>query len=144
RCRTCIGNLTMAKAISLSGDERPISLSIDHVRELFGLAGERWTIPVLAVLRGRTLRFGALLRALPGVSQKQLTHTLRNLEREGFVARTAYMTIPPKVEYALTGLGSDLASSLVSAGRFAIERRAEIERARQRFDEASAGRCPAA
>jgi len=118
-----------------------MSPSIEHARELFGLTGERWTLPVLASLRTGRMRFGAVQRALPGVSQKQLTHTLRNLERDGFVERTAYVSIPPRVEYELTKLGSDLSGSLVIFGRFAVERRPEIESARQRFDEATAKRC---
>lgn len=118
--------------------------AIDHVRELFGLTGERWTLPVLDSLQEGRMRFGEVQRALPGVSQKQLTHTLRNLEREGFVERTAYLTIPPRVEYALTKLGIDLARSLTVVGRFAVERRGEIETARQRFDEAIAERSQAA
>ncbi len=117
-----------------------MSPSIEHVRELFGLTGERWTLPVLSSLQDGRMRFGAVRRSLPGVSQKQLTHTLRNLEREGFVERTAYMTIPPRVEYELTELGNDLATSLTMVGRFAVERRGEIENARQRFDEATTGR----
>lgn len=117
-----------------------MSPAMEQVRALFGLTGERWTLPVLSSLRGGKLRFGEVQRAVSGVSQKQLTHTLRSLERDGFVERTAYMTIPPRVEYALTALGDEFARSLVEAGRFAVERHQDIEAARQRFDEASAGR----
>lgn len=134
----------MSDATTLSTGGSQMSPFIDHVRELFGLAGERWTVPVLVTLRSKRLRFGAVRRSMPGVSQKQLTHTLRHLEREGFVARTAYMTIPPRVEYELTELGNDLSMSLAAAGRFAVERRSEIELARQRFDEAATGPSPAA
>ena len=76
-------------------------------------------------------------RSLPGLSQKQLTQTLRHLERDGFVQRTVYPTIPPRVDYQLTDLGSSLIVPLFEVGRFAVERGGEIAEARKRFDEAS-------
>lgn len=109
-----------------------------HVPDLFGLAGERWTVPVLASLRNGTSRFGEIRRALGGVSQKQLTHTLRHLERDGYVRRTAYASIPPRVEYHLTDLGAALVLSLLEVGRFAVDRGREIDAARQRFDDKTA------
>lgn len=105
-----------------------------QVRMLFDLSGGRWTLPVLDSLQPGPVRFGTIRRSLPGIAQKQLTHTLRQLERGGFVLRTAYPTIPPRVEYDLTDLGRELASRLASIGRFAIERRSEIESAQRRFD----------
>jgi DNA-binding HxlR family transcriptional regulator len=105
--------------------------------DLYDLAGERWTVPVLSSLRDGTLRFGEIRRSLMGLSQKQLTQTLRHLERDGFVRRTVYPTIPPRVDYQLTDLGSSLIVPLFEIGRFAVERGEEIAKARKRFDEAS-------
>lgn len=114
----------------------------EHVRELFELTGGRWTLSVLASLRGGRRRFGELQRDLPGVSQKQLTHTLRKLERDGYVDRVAYNSIPPRVDYELTRLGDDLVSRLTVIGRFVVDNRTRIEDARQRFEAAAAERRP--
>lgn len=106
--------------------------------ELLELAGGRWTVPVLISLQGGTLRFGQIQRALGGISHKQLSQTLRRLERDGFVLRTAYASIPPRVEYQLSDLGAAFASLLFEIGRFEVDRGNEIGAARQRFDEAIA------
>jgi len=103
-------------------------------RELFGFAGERWTILVLGVLRSGRQRFGGLRKAIPGVSQKQLSFTLRHLERDGYVLRTAYATIPPRVDYELTPLGTELIEQATAFGRFAVSRLPQIEAARTAFD----------
>lgn len=105
------------------------------VRELFDLTGARWTLPVLVELRAGRHRFGELAREIGGVSQKQLTITLRELERHGFVLRSAFATIPPRVEYELTELGRDLVKTTRELGRFAVQHRPDIEAARARFDE---------
>ncbi|HEX5438324.1 MAG TPA: helix-turn-helix domain-containing protein [Gemmatimonadaceae bacterium] len=75
---------------------------------LVRLLADKWTIPVIHALRRGTLRTGALRRALDGVSQKMLTHTLRTLEQYGLVDRVTYAVVPPRVEYTLTPLGRSL------------------------------------
>lgn len=115
------------------------STQLDFVRELFDLAGARWTLPVLVGLRGGRQRFGELARGVTGVSQKQLTATLRELERQGFVLRSAFATIPPRVEYELTGLGKDLVHNARVLGIFALRSRPDIEAARARFDDRATG-----
>ena len=111
-------------------------MMFDHL-EIFALAGNRWTVPILAKLKSGMLRFGNLKRALGGISAKQLTSTLRLLERDGFVSRTVYLGIPPRVEYELTDMGADLVDRLATIGIFAIERRDQINAARERFDTAA-------
>ena len=64
--------------------------------------GGKWKIPVIWLLWLRGRRFGELRRALPGVTQHMLTATLRELEADGLVTRSAFSEIPPRVEYALT------------------------------------------
>ena len=66
--------------------------------------GGKWKIPILYTLRGRILRFSEINRALPQVTQKMLTQQLRELERDGLVARKVYAEVPPKVEYSVTPL----------------------------------------
>lgn len=69
------------------------------------------------------------------MAQKQLASTLRDLEKDGFVLRCAFATIPPRVDYELTELGQELMSSAERLGRFAVNNRDQIEAARRRFVE---------
>jgi DNA-binding HxlR family transcriptional regulator len=98
----------------------------DQVLGILGMVGDKWTIPVVGQLGDRMLRFGELQRALPGISQRMLTLTLRRLERDGLVSRTVHPTVPPKVEYTLTELGLGLRDSAAVFGRWAEENRAQI------------------
>ncbi len=106
----------------------------EFVHELFDLVGARWTVSVLSVLREGRLRFNEIARSVEGISQKQLTQTLRNLQRDGFVSRVAFATIPPRVEYELTALGQALAESMRPLGAFAVSNQQNIEAARRDFD----------
>jgi DNA-binding HxlR family transcriptional regulator len=81
-------------------------------RTLLDTIADRWTTLVIDLLGQGPLRFGALKRAIEGISQKMLTQTLRNLERDGLVSRRVYPTTPPSVEYALTPLGQTLTEPL--------------------------------
>jgi Predicted transcriptional regulators len=99
----------------------------------------KWTLVVVVELRHGTRRFNELRRAMGGVSQKSLTVTLRELERDGFISRTAYATIPPRVEYQLTALGRELLAMADGWQRFAARHRAAVEEARRRFDALEAG-----
>jgi hypothetical protein len=74
------------------------------------------------------------LRAVDGISQKQLTQTLRSLQRHGFALRVAFATIPPRVEYELTELGQDFVTSVRQLGAFAVRNQQSIEAARRDFD----------
>ncbi len=83
------------------------------VRNVLSRVGDKWSILVLYTLqRGGVLRFKELQRALPDISQKMLTVTLRTLEEDGFVTRKAYPTIPPKVEYSSTERAEEFMSYL--------------------------------
>lgn len=99
------------------------------------IRGGKWTVIVVLRLRDRTLRFSQLQREI-GVSQKTLTLTLRGLERDGFVSRTSYPTIPPRVEYALTELGTEASGVLEIWEAFARKHRTAVEASRRRFDNA--------
>ena len=79
------------------------------IRNVLSRLGDKWSLLVLYTLeRSPSMRFGELLRALPDISQKMLTVTLRMLEEDGFVTRSVYPEIPPRVEYALTGRAQSL------------------------------------
>lgn len=78
--------------------------------------GDRWTLPVVLALDPERLRFNALRRSVPGISQQMLTRTLRQLQADGMVTRTVLPTVPPQVEYALTELGLSLAEQAKKLG----------------------------
>ncbi len=114
----------------------PVStLPADHHRnDMLAVRPGKWTLVVIAELRDGTLRFSELRRAMGGVSQKSLTTTLRDLERDGFISRRAYPTIPPRVDYMLTELGLELLALADGWRQFATQNRKAVETARQRFD----------
>ncbi len=78
-------------------------------RRLLDVIGEKWSLLAIYALQSGKLRFNAIQRTLPGVSQKMLAQTLRRLETAGFVNRRMYPEVPPRVEYELTPLGQSLA-----------------------------------
>lgn len=96
--------------------------------------GDKWTILVVGALSAGPMRFTALQRAVPGVSHKMLTTTLRGLERDGPVKRTAFATIPPRVDYELTPQGISLHEPLLALADWARRHRPGIEAARSDFD----------
>ena len=104
------------------------------ISDLLSRVGDKWSILVVSVLDDRTMRFSELRREIGTVSQKMLTATLRNLERDGFVKRTVYPTIPPRVEYELTELGQDLLCPVSALGRWAQVNAKKVIRAREKFD----------
>lgn len=93
----------------------------------------KWTLTVITLLRDDTLRFSEIKRA-GGISQKTLTTTLRELERDGFVTRTMFGTIPPRVDYELTDLGRELLPLADAMREFALRNGARVRAARARFD----------
>ncbi|BCK53312.1 winged helix-turn-helix transcriptional regulator [Nocardia wallacei] len=109
-------------------------------REILAVLADKWVLLVLGVLRdeGGPIRFNDLRRRLDGITQKMLTQTLRTLEREGLVRRSVYPTVPPRVEYSLTDLGTDLGRVTHLLGAWTVEHKDEILSARERFDERQA------
>ncbi|WP_114944779.1 winged helix-turn-helix transcriptional regulator [Microvirga calopogonii] len=104
------------------------------VTEILSRVGDKWSVQVVVQLGGGPKRFNELRRIVSGISQRMLTLTLRGLERDGLVTRTVYPTIPPRVDYQLTGLGCSLLRTVRGLGDWAIANREEILAARRRFD----------
>lgn len=96
--------------------------------------GDKWTILVVQRLGDGAKRFNELRHAVGGISQKMLTTTLRGLERDGFVTRTIFPTIPPRVDYELTDLGRDLLVPVKELGEWARVNIGRVYEARERFD----------
>lgn len=107
------------------------------VRGVLDQVGDKWSVLVLLALdeAASPLRFTGLKRQVEGISQRMLTETLRNLERNGAVTRTAYPTIPPKVEYALTEMGASFVHVVKPLVLWAKKNHSDIIVARQNFDE---------
>jgi len=96
----------------------------------------KWTVLVVHILSSKTMRHSELRRAVGGISQKVLTQTLRNLERNGIVTRTVYPVVPPQVEYSLTPLGRSLTKILDDVCVWAMKHQDEVERAQEQYDAA--------
>jgi DNA-binding HxlR family transcriptional regulator len=119
--------------VHLPGDCRAIG-------DVLARVGDKWSVLVVSRLGEGPVRFNELRRSIGGISQRMLTLTLRGLERDGLITRTAFPTIPPRVDYALTALGRDLLHPVSALGAWAIRNQAKIARAREAFD----GNCDAA
>lgn len=109
-------------------------LATSSDNEMLVVRPGKWTLVVISELRDGTRRFNQLRRSMGGVSQKSLTMTLRDLERDGFISRTAYATIPPRVDYALTEMGEGLLDMADLWRDFALRNRGQVEKSRAMFD----------
>lgn len=122
-------------------DHPPVDPRVEAlVTEVIGRVADKWTMIVLEVLvEHGELRFTRLAELSDGISQKMLTQTLRQMERDGLVIRTVHPVIPPKVEYRLTDLGFSLAEAFCGVWLWAEKNLERIETSRAAFDEAKAG-----
>jgi DNA-binding HxlR family transcriptional regulator len=92
-------------------------LPVEHgefVRQILDRVGDKWSLLVIANLRDGPRRYGYLQQLVPGISQRMLTLTLRQLGEDGLITRTAYAEVPPRVEYCLTPLGESLLDAATS------------------------------
>lgn len=105
-----------------------------RISEMLARVGDKWTILVVRRLGESPQRFNALRRDIGKISQKMLSTTLRNLERDGLVSRTVTPTTPPQVEYALTELGHSLLVPVGALAQWTWEHRACLDAARAEFD----------
>ena len=110
------------------------------VSEVLSRVGDKWTVLVVGELGNGRKRFNEIRRALGSISQRMLTLTLRGLERDGLVTRTVFPTIPPRVDYELTGLGRSLLEPVDALGTWARQNRQKIQHARIQFDAAQTRR----
>ncbi|MCX4470273.1 putative HTH-type transcriptional regulator YybR [Micromonospora sp. MW-13] len=104
------------------------------VREVLDRVGGKWSIGILVATAQGPVRFTELERRVEGISRRMLTLTLRNLERDGLLRRTVHPTVPPRVEYAATGMALELYESLVALTTWAERHRTAITDARAEYD----------
>jgi DNA-binding HxlR family transcriptional regulator len=102
--------------------------------ELLTTRQSKWNLTVVLHIRRDTKRFTELQREIGIISQKALTASLRALERDGFVSRTSYATIPPRVDYALTTLGYEALKAFEAFEQFAVIHWQSVIEARRQFD----------
>lgn len=140
----CVTHINVREGKNMATHEREVINAENHRPEKCRLLGQvldrvgnKWTIMVVGALSDGPMRFNAIMRHIGGVSHRMLTLTLRGLERDGMVLRTAYPTIPPKVEYELTPLGHSLTEPLATLLHWGEKHSDEIEAARQAFDDRS-------
>jgi DNA-binding HxlR family transcriptional regulator len=117
--------------IDFDGDD----LSECPIRGVLDRIGDKWSTLLIITLQDGPKRFGVLRRAVPDISQRMLTQTLRHLQRDGFVARQVFDTVPPSVEYSLTPLGQSLLLPLAGLVDWASTHQPSILKARDQFDE---------
>jgi DNA-binding HxlR family transcriptional regulator len=112
------------------------------VSEILSRVGDKWSVLIIMQLGNGSKRFNEIKRMIGGISQRMLTLTLRNLERDGIVSRTVTPIIPPRVDYELTGLGRDLLLPVAALGDWAIRHQPCIQAARAQFDAANGAQTP--
>jgi DNA-binding HxlR family transcriptional regulator len=103
-------------------------------RQVLDRIGDKWTTLIIGLLGDEAKRFSELQRGIHGISQKMLTQTLRNLERDGLVTRTIYAEIPPRVEYRLTPLGKTLFELLTAIILWSEAHIGEVSSAQAAYD----------
>ncbi|MFI1921552.1 helix-turn-helix domain-containing protein [Streptomyces sp. NPDC020377] len=119
------------------------SIPVDHmafIRQVLDRVGDKWSMLIIAVLENGPLRYTDLQRQIPGISQRMLTRTLRQLLEDGLITRTAYAEVPPRVEYALTPLGRGLHEIVMQLIGWAADHHDEIRANRARTGTAASSR----
>jgi DNA-binding HxlR family transcriptional regulator len=117
----------------MAGGDRQAAIGDCPVRRVLDEIGDKWSMIVVLTLSGTPLRFSALRRGIPDISQKMLTQTLRKLQCDGLVARAVFPTVPPSVEYRLTPLGESLLEPFGHLVAWANRHQVEIDAARSQF-----------
>jgi len=112
----------------------PADTTTCELRELLDRLADKWSLLVVELLGHRMLRFGELKRQIDGISQRMLTLTLLNLERDGLLTRTVHPVVPPRVDYELTDLGRTLLEAVGPLVAWTRTHRPAIAAARSDYD----------
>ncbi|SER06475.1 transcriptional regulator, HxlR family [Lentzea xinjiangensis] len=105
-----------------------------RAREVLGIVGDKWALLVVRTLKDGPRRFTELKRAIDGISQRMLTVTLRDLERDGILTRTVHNVMPPHVSYELTEMGRTLREATAPLLEWSTTHLAHIDAARAAYD----------
>ncbi len=112
----------------------PANPTCQTINGLLQRIGDKWSLLVVETLGEGSKRFNELRREIPSVSQRMLTLTLRNLERDGLVTRTVTPSIPPRVDYELTALGKSLQAPICGLVSWAHAHSGAVHEAQARYD----------
>jgi DNA-binding HxlR family transcriptional regulator len=104
------------------------------IRETLSRVGDKWSLLIISILSDAPVRFNELRRRIDGISQRMLTRTLRDLERDGLVTRKVTPTTPPSVEYALSDLGRSLLKPVKGLITWIMSNYPQISESQQKFD----------
>lgn len=137
---TAVGRPTPTAAAAVGPCANIPTEQMAFIREVLDRIGDKWSLLLIAVLHTGPLRYTDLQRRIPGISQRMLSLTLRQLEQDGLVTRTAYAEVPPRVEYALTPLALGLHEITTSLIGWAADHHDEIQANRSRAAAASSRR----
>jgi DNA-binding HxlR family transcriptional regulator len=127
-----LGNIVAFRAAAAIADddgECPVRGILDKI-------GDKWSMLIVLTLSGGPLRFNEVKRRIPDISQKMLTQTLRDLQRDGMVGRQVFPTVPPAVEYRLTDLGTSILEPFGLLIGWANSSQSAILASRSQFDAA--------
>lgn len=125
---------------TLSGPCRAWPAESGFIREVLDRIGDKWTMLVIATLGGEPLRYSDLQASIPGISQRMLTVTLKALERDGLITRTAFPEVPPRVMYELTDLGLSLLDAVSSMALWAATHHEDVAASREAHERSGVGR----
>ncbi|WP_229744633.1 winged helix-turn-helix transcriptional regulator [Neiella marina] len=130
-------SIRKTKTVSTESTKKRVFHNSDDcpIRNVVAQIGDKWSVLILFALVEGADRFNSLKSRVVGISQRMLTQTLRDLEREGYVNRTVYPEVPVKVEYELTSMGRDIVKPLYQLVSWAETHHGEIKRSRKAYDE---------
>lgn len=111
-----------------------VTSQCSRVAPILQRIGDKWTVLVVILLGDGSLRFSELRKKIPNISQRMLTFTLKGLERDGMVTRTVTPTVPPRVDYELTKLGTSLLEPINGLGKWAAANADKVGVAQASFD----------
>lgn len=126
---------TRLAAAPACGDDTPRRTRA-LVRDILERVADKWTMLVIRRLEDGPQRFTTIQASIPGISHRMLARTLRALERDGMVTRTAYAQVPPRVDYELTEFGATLIEPVLAFVGWVERHQDEVETNRAAFDAA--------
>jgi DNA-binding HxlR family transcriptional regulator len=126
----CDPNMSVRERLPTLCNERHSEL-----RSVLDRVGDKWSVLVIVLLAEGPTRYSEVHRVLPGISQRMLTLTLRNLERDGLIERTVYPEVPPRVDYRLSPLGVTWLEPVLGLAKWIAEYGDDVLRARAAFDQ---------
>jgi len=130
----------MATPRTISGPCQAWPEESAFIREVLDRIGDKWTVLIISTVGAEPMRYSDLQASIPGISQRMLTVTLKALERDGLLTRTAYPEVPPRVEYDLTSLGRSLRDAVMTLAGWAASHHEDVAASRRDHERTGVGR----